>query len=113
MTKIMERNNGKSVIGFLIGAAIGTGLGILFAPKKGSKTRRRIKYAVDDVGHDISDWLNHAKDELAKTAHNNKEAFDEKLDDAVSTMSHKAEDIITRLENKLKEVKEKNAQLHN
>ena len=96
----MENRNGKMVMTLLTGAAIGTaigvGVGILFAPRKGRKTRRKIK---------------HSKDELAKTAHDNKEAFEEKLEDVLSTMSYKAEDIITALEHKLEDIKKKNAQL--
>lgn len=34
---------------FLAGAFIGTGLGILFAPKKGSETRRDLKLKMDEL----------------------------------------------------------------
>lgn len=108
----MENNNGNFFMAFLTGAAIGTGLGILFAPHKGSETREKIKHTVADTTHDLSDRLKHAKDELTKTAHEKKEVFDRKLDAAISNMSYKAEDIITSLEAKLEDLKKKNAQLH-
>jgi gas vesicle protein len=108
----MENNNENLFMSFLTGAAIGIGLGILFAPYKGSETREKIKHTVVDTTHDISDRLKHAKDELTKTAREKKEAFDKKLDETVSSMSYKAEDIITSLEAKLEDLKKKNAHLN-
>ncbi len=39
----------KGIGTFLAGAAIGAGLGILFAPKKGSETRAELKEAITDL----------------------------------------------------------------
>ncbi len=38
---------------FLAGAAIGAGLGILFAPKKGSETRRELKEKLDELANKV------------------------------------------------------------
>lgn len=108
----MKSTNKKMVMGVVVATAIGTGLGILFAPNKGSKTRKRMKLKVTDTSDEISDRLNHAKDELAKSANDKKKVFNKKLDDAISAMSNKADDIITTLESKLEDVKKKNAKLH-
>lgn len=41
--------NKKGLGKFLVGAGIGAGLGILFAPKKGSETRRDLKNMMEDL----------------------------------------------------------------
>lgn len=53
--------NGKVVLGVLAGLATGAFLGILFAPDKGSNTRKKIKqksqdYA-DELGHKFNDMV--------------------------------------------------------
>ncbi len=58
-TKIMS--SGKVLLGVLAGAAIGAGIGILFAPDKGSETRKKIvdrsnEYA-DGLGDKISEFF--------------------------------------------------------
>ena len=43
-------NTGKVVTGVLIGTALGATLGLLFAPKKGSKTRAIIANKAQELG---------------------------------------------------------------
>lgn len=45
----MSRERGSGIGKFVLGAAIGAGLGILFAPKKGSETRAELKTKIDDL----------------------------------------------------------------
>lgn len=45
----MSRERGSGIGKFVLGAAIGAGLGILFAPKKGSETRAELKAKIDDL----------------------------------------------------------------
>ncbi len=45
----MSSSNNNSILALLAGTAIGLGLGILFAPDKGTKTREKIKDGLDDL----------------------------------------------------------------
>ncbi|MBP3461224.1 MAG: YtxH domain-containing protein [Bacilli bacterium] len=46
---MMKMSKKKTLGTLLAGVAIGTGLGILFAPKKGSETRRELKEKMDEL----------------------------------------------------------------
>jgi len=56
---------------FVVGAGIGAGLGILFAPKKGSETRRELKEKADEL-------IAKAKDVKIEDV---KEKIEEKIDE--------------------------------
>lgn len=107
----MSNDSGSVLLALLTGAAIGAGVGILYAPDKGSKTRKKIKKKAKEASDDIGDRLSKATEELTKTAQSQKEDFERKLDESISNMSYKADDIIAGLERKLADLKKKNAQL--
>jgi gas vesicle protein len=95
--EIMATKN-NNLIALLAGAAIGLGLGILFAPDKGSKTREKLKENLDDLKEG-------AKEKFAKTNDDLKESVEELL----SKSSDKTEEVISFLEEKLAELKKQNA----
>ena len=63
----MTNDNGNTFLALLVGATIGAGIGVLYAPHKGVKTRRMIKEKARHASDDIASRISHAKDELTKT----------------------------------------------
>jgi len=58
--QFQKQNNmstGKIILGVLAGAAAGAALGILFAPDKGTATRKKIMDMADDFGGDIKERI--------------------------------------------------------
>lgn len=105
-----DNSSGNVLLALLTGAAIGAGIGILYAPDKGTKTRKKLKRKANEAKEEINTRLSSAKDQLAVTAESKRADFEQKLEDTISNMSYKADDIITTLEAKLEDLKRKNAQ---
>jgi gas vesicle protein len=57
-------SSSKVLIGFLAGAAVGSALGILLAPDKGSETRKKILEKGNDLGDSFADFSDTIKDKF-------------------------------------------------
>jgi gas vesicle protein len=95
-------NAGKVFLGALAGVAVGATLGILFAPNKGSKTRKIIKLKKDAYVDELEEKLNDFIGNVTET-------FENLRGDAsnlVNKGKHKVEDVeaevITVAKDKLK-----------
>lgn len=66
-------NTGKTLLGVIAGVAIGATLGILFAPEKGSETRKKISKKGEDYADDLKDRFYEFMESLKKKTKEEKE----------------------------------------
>jgi gas vesicle protein len=84
----MKESTGKMFMGFLIGAAVGAAAGILFAPDKGTATRKKIAKKAKEAGDTVKDTVSEQFEDL-------KEFVSEKL----GKMKKKVSDLEETVEN--------------
>lgn len=108
-----SNNTGETLIALLTGAIIGAGVGILFAPDKGTKTRKRIGKEAKRTQRNVKEKFDQTSDVLSAKAQVARESFSEKLNETLVSASHKADDILLAMEEKLEELRKQNAKLKN
>lgn len=105
----MSNNTGSTLLALLTGAAIGAGIGILFAPDKGTNTRDKIKGGFDDKKGELKDKFDELSDKLKSKFSKSKLDLESSFDDLVANVDDKTSDVIATLERKLQELKRTNS----
>ena len=99
------KDNGGTILALLAGAAIGAGLGILFAPDKGEKTRGKIKNKYDSSKGELMDKFGELSETVKTKFAKTKVDLERGFDDLVDNADEKSEEVIAKLERKLQELK--------
>lgn len=101
----MGKGTSNAIIGFLAGAAAGTLIGILYAPDKGTKTRKKImkqsqkltsevtgnlNEQVDNLKEHINDFVEDAKTKFSKLEKGVKDKISETQKVAAEVVEEKA-----------------------
>jgi gas vesicle protein len=107
----MASNTGQTLLALLTGAAIGAGIGILYAPDKGSKTRTKISKETKKAQKKLAKQLKESQSMLSDKAQKARLSFNEKLEDTLSSASYKADDILLAMDVKLEALRRQNAKL--
>jgi len=106
----MAKDSGNVLLALLTGAAIGAGVGILYAPDKGAKTRKRLKKRAKVAEDEIAQRISKAKADLSESVNTKKDKFEQRLEEIVTSAKQKSDEIIDSLEHKLAELKKKHVQ---
>ncbi len=98
-------NNTNTLVALLAGAAIGAGLGILYAPASGRKTRGKIRHKFqggkDQLLQQYEAVVGKFRGKASETAANLSDGIDHMIEEG----RHTTEQAITALEEKLKKLK--------
>ncbi len=106
----MSDNSSNSLLALLAGVAIGAGLGILFAPESGRKTRQKIKEGVDEYSEELQQQLQELKTRVSSVVGAKSEQFQNTINEALAETEEDSELLVSQLEARLEQLKQRIAE---
>ncbi len=107
----MSDRLGSTLAAILTGAVVGVGIGILFAPDEGKKTRRKIKRSFDQSKEELEHKFEDLKKKVKHMSSKKSNDLQETIEDLIHTSDKKREDIIALLEHELAALKKQGKEL--
>ncbi len=104
-------STGNTLLALITGAAIGAGVGLLYAPDSGEKTREKLKKDAQKAQDNLNKRYHETSSNLSEKAKKARVDFEQRLEETLSSASHKADDILAAMETKLEELRKQNAKL--
>ncbi|MCM8569650.1 YtxH domain-containing protein [Gramella jeungdoensis] len=104
-------NTGNTLLALITGAAIGAGVGLLYAPDSGENTRKKLKKDAQEAQDRLNKHYKETSSNLSEKAKKARVDFEKRLEETLSSASHKADDILAAMETKLEELRKQNAKL--
>lgn len=101
----MNKDFGNTVAALLVGAIIGAGAGVLFAPDEGRKTRKKIQKSFTKKSNKLKDNLDELSENLKNKAEKLTGTLEENIENLLTKSNYKAEEAIQVLERKLEQLK--------
>jgi len=76
----MSERDGSGFLWFLAGLGIGAAIGILYAPKAGDETRRRIRAVAEDLPNTVNERARQAREHAGTWADKGREYLNQQKD---------------------------------
>lgn len=106
----MSESPSNAVLTLLAGVAIGAGLGILFAPDSGRRTRQKIKEGIDAYSDELQQQLQELNRKVRTAAGEKQDHLQEAVDDLMAEAGENTEMLIAELEVRLAQLRSRLAQ---
>jgi len=90
-----SNNAGYGLVMFLLGAAVGAGVALLYAPQEGGETRRVLGEKATEVTTNVAqtakDKINMATDKVSEMMHRGQQSANQAIDNAADAAREKAD----------------------